>query len=84
MQVLIKYHSCTEEGNNVQYNVNLIPWHLMSLGKHITSPENIFISDVYIDYFIWVSNKTVGKMFGKLFRGTKTLQAVPKADISRW
>ena len=56
----------------------------MSLGKHITSPENIFISDVYIDYFIWVSNKTVGKMFGKLFRGTKTLQAVPKADISRW
>ena len=56
----------------------------MSLGKHIISLEKIFISEVSIDYFIWVSNKTVEKVFGKLFRGTKTLQAVPKVDISRW
>ena len=55
----------------------------MPLRNHITSPENIFVSEVsIIYYFTWVLNKTVlKKVLEKLFWRTNTLQTAQRVDI---
>lgn len=55
----------------------------MPLRNHITSLENIFVSEVsIIYYFTWVLNKTVlKKVLEKLFWRTNTLQTAQRVDI---